>query len=318
MDITLAFIIFIAAFILLIKSADFFVDGAVGAARLLHLPRIIIGIVIVGLCTTLPEFAVSVQAAYLGHPEIALGNAVGSVVADDAFALALGAVIAPYILVNKRILKRFGVFLLFAAFLSYFLAFDAKVTRLEGLLLASLLIVYYVYLLRTGRQMVGEPEVEEGRHVSPRKTVFLLILGALGIVVSSRLVIDSAIVIAAFFGVPEVVIGLTAIALGTSLPETSTVAVSARKGYGDLAVGNILGADVLNILWILGVSAAVNPITVAPETIAFSYPWMLLVVATMLSLMRLNYKLTRWKGVLLFSLYVIYIYQLAVTFYFKP
>ncbi|RLI29132.1 hypothetical protein DRO53_02240 [Candidatus Bathyarchaeota archaeon] len=313
MELLLALTVFIVAFILLIKSADLFVEGAVGAAYLLSLPRIIIGIVIVGLCTTLPEFAVSVQAAYMGHPEIALGNAVGSVVADDAFALALGAIIAPVILVNKRILKRFGGFLLFSAFLSYFLAFDAEVTRIEGLILASLLVVYYLYLVRTGRNL-GEVEAEPPK-AEIRFSLIWLVAGAVGVVLSSNLVINSAVAIAAYLGVPEVVIGLTAIALGTSLPETSTVAVSARKGYGDLAVGNILGADVLNLLWILGVSAAVNPIRVAPETIAFSYPWMLLVVSTMLAMMAWKYKLTRWKGCLLLSLYIIYIYQLAVTFF---
>ncbi|RLI15222.1 MAG: hypothetical protein DRO43_01795 [Candidatus Hecatellales archaeon] len=314
MDVAIAFIIFIVAFVFLFKSADFFVDGAVGLAYLLSLPRVVIGIVIVGFCTTLPEFAVSVQSAFLGHPEIALGNAVGSVVADDTFALALGALLAPTILIDKRVLKKFGIFLVSVAFFSYFLAFDAEVSRVEGLILASLLVFYYFYLIKTERNSKVE-EDGKGRRLSVKRILICFILGAAGVIVSSRLVIDSAIFIAAYFGVPEVVIGLTAIALGTSLPETFTVVVSARKGYGDIAVGNILGADVLNILWILGISALVNPIKVAPSTIAFSYPWMLLVVSTMLILMRFKYRLTKWKGGILFTLYVIYLYQLISTFY---
>jgi len=271
-----------------------------------------------GFLTTSPEFAVSVQAAYLGHPEVALGNAVGSVVADDAFALALAAIIAG-ISIDKQVLKRFGVFLIFSALLSYLLALDASVTRVEGLVLASLLVGYYLYLIKTGAQQrkshLNTEGYVEARKVTFRRVLLLFLTGAGGVIVSARLVVWSGLSIAEYFGIPEVVIGLTVIALGTSLPEISTAVVSARKGKGEIAVGNILGADVLNILWIIGVSALVNPIKVDPKTIEFAYPWMLLVVAVMLLLMRHRYELTRWKGLLLLSLYVVYLFQLAKFFY---
>ncbi|WP_309493479.1 calcium/sodium antiporter [Candidatus Hecatella orcuttiae] len=314
----ISFTVFISAFIFLLKSADFFVDGAAGLADKLGLPRIFIGIVLMGFLTTSPEFAVSVQAAYLGHPEVALGNAVGSVVADDAFALALAAIIAG-ISIDKQVLKRFGVFLIFSALLSYLLALDASVTRVEGLVLASLLVGYYLYLIKTGAQQrkshLNTEGYVEARKVTFRRVLLLFLTGAGGVIVSARLVVWSGLSIAEYFGIPEVVIGLTVIALGTSLPEISTAVVSARKGKGEIAVGNILGADVLNILWIIGVSALVNPIKVDPKTIEFAYPWMLLVVAVMLLLMRHRYELTRWKGLLLLSLYVVYLFQLAKFFY---
>lgn len=306
------------AFIFLLKSADFFVDGAVGLTDRLRLPRILIGIVLMGFLTTSPEFAVSVQAAYLGHPEVALGNAIGSVVADDACALALAAVIAG-VSVDRHVLKRFGVFLIFSALLSYVFALDASVTRVEGLVLASLLVGYYLYLVKTAaRQRKRQANADgdaEARKVTFRRVLLLFLVGAGGVVVSARLVVWSGLSIAEYFGIPEVVIGLTVIALGTSLPEISTAVVSARKGKGEIAVGNILGADVLNILWIIGVSAMVNPIKVDPKTIEFAYPWMLLVVAVMLLLMRYRYELTRWKGALLLGLYAVYLFQLAKFFY---
>ena len=312
MSVIVAVLIFAAALAILLKSASFFVDGAVGIANVFGIPKIVIGIVLVSLATTLPEFSVSVQSAYLGHPEIALGNAVGSVMADEGLALSLAAIIGISIAVDRNILKSFGFFLIGSAFISYAFAFDAFIGRIEGILLISLLAGYYYYLIRRGMPKSAQRHQKKSlSHPKLKKILVFFIIGAAGVIVSSRLVIWSGLSIAKIFGVPEIIIGLTMIAIGTSLPEISTAITSAVKGHGEIAIGNILGADVLNLLWIIGAAATVNPIRVNPRTIAFAYPWMIILVGTMVILMWHRHQLTRKKGILLVALYVIYFSQLV-------
>ena len=312
MSVVVAALIFAAALAILLKSANFFVDGAVGIANIFGIPKIVIGIVLVSLATTLPEFSVSVQSAYLGHPEIALGNAVGSVMADEGLALSLAAIIGISIAVDRNILKSFGFFLIGSAFISYAFAFDAFIGRIEGILLISLLAGYYYYLIRRGMPKSAQRYQKKSlSHPKLKKILVFFIIGAAGVIVSSRLVIWSGLSIAKIFGVPEIIIGLTMIAIGTSLPEISTAITSAVKGHGEIAIGNILGADVLNLLWIIGAAAIVNPIRVNPRTIAFAYPWMIILVVTMVILMWHRHQLTRKKGMLLVALYVVYFSQLA-------
>jgi cation:H+ antiporter len=311
MSAIVAVLIFAAALAILLKSANFFVDGAVGIANIFGIPKIVVGIVLVSLATTLPEFSVSVQSAYLGYPEIALGNAVGSVMADEGLALSLAAIIGISIAVDKNILKSFGFFLIGSAFISYAFAFDAFIGRIEGILLISLLAGYYYYLIRKGMPKSTQQRQKKSlSHPKLKRILVFFLIGGAGVIVSSRLVIWSGLSIAKIFGVPEIIIGMTMIAIGTSLPEISTAIVSAVKGHGEIAIGNILGADVLNLLWIIGAAAIVNPIRVNPRTIAFAYPWMLLVVVTMVILMWHRHQLTRKKGILLMALYVVYFFQL--------
>ena len=312
MGVISAAIIFAGAFAILWKSADFFVDGAVGIADTFGIPKIVVGIVLVSLATSLPEFSVSVQAAYLGHSEIALGNVVGSVMANAGLALAVAAIIGVSIAVDRHILKSFGIFLIISAFISYAFAFDAFIGRIEGILLLFLLAGYYYYLIKRetlkGRQGVRK---EGSSDPKLRRILFFFIIGIVGVIISSRLIIWSGLWIAKILGVPEIIIGLTVIAIGTSLPEISTAIASALKGHGEIAIGNILGANILNILWIIGTAATVRPIRVNPRTIAFAYPWMLLVVVAMVLLMWHRHQLTRKKGVLLMGLYGIYFYQVV-------
>ncbi|TET44082.1 calcium/sodium antiporter [Candidatus Aerophobetes bacterium] len=312
MGVISAAIIFAGAFVILLKSADFFVDGAVGIADTFGIPKIVVGIVLVSLATSLPEFSVSVQAAYLGHPEIALGNVVGSVMANAGLALAVTAIIGVCIAVDRHILKSFGIFLIISAFISYAFAFDAFIGRIEGILLLFLLAGYYYYLVRRETSKCRQEVIKEGSSDPKlRRILFFFIIGIVGVIISSRLIIWSGLWIAKILGVPEIIIGLTVIAIGTSLPEISTAIASALKGHGEIAIGNILGANILNILWIIGAAATVRPIRVNPRTIAFAYPWMLLVVVAMVLLMRHRHQLTRKKGVLLMGLYGIYFYQVV-------
>ena len=311
---------------ILSKSADFLVDGAVGIALRYNMPKMLIGIILVGFATTAPEFVVSLLSAVRGMPEIALGNAIGSVVADDALALALGVVIAPMVIkVDSRILKTTGVFLISIDVLAFGLSINGTISRYEGLFLVALLIAYLFMVIRSeskrkaaekkAGESAYESEVEEHDKAGKTGVQFARFGGGVaGVVIASEFLIDSAVNIAHAARIPEVVIGLTIIAIGTSLPEIATCIVAARKGHGDLALGDIIGADVLNILWIIGMASIANPISVDKQVIYFSFPAMIIVVGAMLLFCRMGYRLQKWKGYVLMGMYAVYITLTLILF----
>ena len=326
-------VVIVVAFGVLAYCADFLVDGAVGIAHRLRVPKIVIGIVLVGFATTSPELTVSLLAALRGHPELALGNAIGSVIVDDAVALGLGIMVAPVaIAVDSKVLKTTGLFLAAVAVVSFALAANGTVSRLEGVALLAIHLAYLTAVLvvegrrrraraqaaggedASGEDAGGEAE-EQGKPGGLGVQALRLLGGVVGIVVASELLVESATFVARVVGASEAIIGLTIIAVGTSLPEIATSISAGRRGHGDLALGNILGADILNLLWIIGASALANPIRVDTSVVFYSFPWMLLIVGTMLLLCRIGYRLPRWKGVVLVSLYLIYLVMTIVVFY---
>jgi len=317
----LYFASFIASFWVLFKSASLFVEGSSRIAAVLGVPKIVVGIVLVSLGTTAPEFGVTVVAAIMGSGEIALGNAVGSVIVDDGVALALAALLAPGIIyVSCRTLKTAGIFLLSIDLGAYLLARNGTVGRLEGLLLFSTLAVYFFFVIRDqcrtrsraprSPTSGGEPGEEAcgPRRDSLRRPVLLFLLGLVGVGSMSSIVVWAARNIARHFSIPEIIVGATVVALGTSLPEISTCITAARKGEGQIAVGNIIGADILNILWIVGVASMANPIHVEPRVIHFTFPYMILVVLVMLVSLRIGCRLTKGKGIVLLLLYAGYLF----------
>ena len=316
---------FLAAFAILFKCADLFVDGASRIATILNIPKLLVGIVLVGLATTAPEFAVSVIAAIRGLPELALGNAIGSVIVDDCVALALAAILAPTVIfINCRMLRIFGAFLLGIDFLAYFLARDGVLNRWEGLILISLLGVYFVLLFKVrsfrapGITDNGEAENSAGPRMNAavrrdlRAPALKFLIGLVGVILTAEVIVRSAEYVARYFAIPEIIIGSTIVAIGTSLPEVSTCITAALRREGELAVGNILGADVLNILWIIGVASLTNPIIVDRAIINFKFPYMILVVTVMLVLMSIGCRLNRYKGFILLGFYLLY---LLLTFH---
>ncbi len=331
-NIIIHFTVIAASFFLLSKSADFLVDGAVGVAAKLNVPKMIIGIILVGFATTAPEFSVSVLSALKGHPEIALGNAVGSVIADDALALALGIIAAPVALkVDSWVLKRAGIFLVCIDIFAFVLAANGIITRLEGIVLIGILAGYLSITVvsekkrRSAAKRVllesdtSEQELEEvDEHIKPGKLSIQFLrfgIGVAGVLLASEFLVDSSLFVARFFGVPEVILGLTMIAVGTSIPEIATCVVAAGKGYGDIAVGDIIGADILNILWIVGAAATANPIVVEKNIMFFAFPFMIFVVLLMLIFARMGYRLQKWKGFVLLGVYVLYIGATVLFFY---
>ena len=313
MSVTVAFIVLAVCFAVLAKCADWFVDGAVGIAEHFNVPKMLIGIVLVSMATTAPELAVSVMSAMSGAAEIALGNAIGSVIVDDTVAIGLAALVtAAPIAADPKLLKTTGLFLIVVDLIAYWLVWDGELSRGEGGILLVLFFVYLVftYMTQRNRSEMDDDlaEIEESiAGQSLASLAFWFILGLAGVLVASHFIVEAATTIAVAFGISSGMIGLTVIAIGTSLPEIATGVTAGRRGHGEIVVGNILGADILNVCWIAGASAVVNPLVVGAREIHFMMPAMLVVVCTMLLMMRTRHELTRKEGIVLTSMYVLYI-----------
>jgi len=311
-------------FYLLAKSSTWLVDAAVGIAERFNVPKLLIGIVLVGLATTAPEFAVSVLAALQGKAEMALGNAVGSVIVDDGVALALVALMATApVVVGGRTFKTAAFFLILVDIVCFALvAWDGTLSRGEGVILLTIFFAYMGYAIYDRKKHpeadAESLELEEAKQGAAGKgmvtLVVIFLLGLTVIIGSSEVVVLSAISIAKAAGIPEAVIAMTLVAIGTSLPEIATCVTAARKGHGALAIGDIIGADILNIAWIAGASATVNPLTLQFKEIYFMFPAMLVIVFTMLGWLLVKKKMTKTLGVILLTEYVIYFVMMIVLF----
>lgn len=312
---------FVVAFFILNKCADWFVDAAVGMAVKFHIPKLIIGIILVSLATTAPELAVSLMSAIRGSPEIALGNAIGSVICDDGLALGLAGILAASpILIMPSVLKTSGLFLLLVEIIAFLFVFrDFTLEGWEGGILLALFAVYIIVLFRQREKGFMEEREElaatdETTEYSVLKLVLFFFIGLAGIIFSSEIIVSSAVTIAKAAHIPESVIALTLIALGTSIPEVATCIIAARKNQGAIAVGNIIGADIMNICWVAGASALANDLVLNQKQIYFMFPSMFIIVGAMLIMLRINYRLTKAKGFILIALYLIYLGSFAVIF----
>jgi cation:H+ antiporter len=317
----IAWIILPVAFAILAKSADVFVDSSVALAEKLSIPKLVIGIVLVSVATTMPELTVSLMAALRGLPEMALGNAIGSVICNTGLALALaGMVAAAPIAIMPGVLKTAGLFLVAVELLAFvFVAPDMTLGRVEGLVLGALFAGYLAVLFhqhRTGKLKDGiEDEVDTEMVGMPAcKVAFLFALGLAGILVAGRFIVVSATSVAQWAGIPESVISLSLVAFGTSVPEVATCVSAARKGHGDIAVGNILGANIMNICWVAGASATANPLTLGAREVYFMFPAMFVVVGVMLLLVRRGYRMTKAKALALLVLYAVFLSSMILLF----
>ena len=302
-------------FAILLVCGHLFVNGSVGIAEKTHIPKILIGTLLVSIGTTLPELAVSVQSAILGHTNLALGNAIGSVVADDSLAFGAAAVLAPLpFVVNRKLLKPSAFLLLGSTVLLYIFAFNGTITRLEGAVFLSVLAGYFGWLIHSAKShrekalQEQTPGLEPPR-IAPTGTALAVkfTAGLTGVLIASRGIIWAATGISKEFGISEIIIGLTVVAIGTSLPEIATCAIAARKKEGDIAAGNILGADILNILWIIGMSAVAHPLNASRHTIHFYCLTMLAIVVTFLSILLFVNKIKKIHGGILLTFYLAFL-----------
>lgn len=269
----LAVVALIIGLIVLVWSADRFVEGSASAARYLGMPPLLIGMVIVGFGTSAPEMVVSALAASQGNPGIALGNAYGSNITNIALILGVTALISP-IAVHSQVLRKELPILIAVTVLAAFQLRDGQLTFADALVLLGVfagLMAWTVWQgLRKQEDAFGqEIEQELTTHTqSAGRAVFWLIVGLILLVASSRLLVWGAVEIAHAFGVSDLIIGLTIVAVGTSLPEFASSIVAARKGEHDLALGNVLGSNLFNTLAVVGLAGVIHPMTVSPEVLS--------------------------------------------------
>lgn len=301
------YLLLIIGFALLIKGADFFVEGSSSLAKILKVPSVIIGLTIVAMGTSSPEASVSINAALSGNNEIAISNIIGSNIFNGLVVVGICAFIAGF-KTNLEILKRdMPVNIVITAFLILMLI-DGKLNRLEGIILLLGMIVYLICMVISAlkNREAGEP----CKVLSLPVSILYIIGGLIAVIFGGNLVVDKACIIAANFGVSQNFIGPTIVAIGTSLPELVTSIVATRKGDSGLALGNAIGSNIFNILFILGMSAAISPLNVLNESIIDCV--ILLVSGIVLFIFAFTKKtMNRWEGatcVLLYAAYTVYLF----------
>ena len=300
------YVLLIVGFILLIKGADFFVDGASSTAKLLKVPSVIIGLTIVAMGTSAPEAAVSISAGLSGSSDIALSNVIGSNIFNLLIVVGVSAIICP-MKTEKVILRRDIWWSLGAAAATLIMMTDMKISGAEGILLLGGMAAYIAVLVFDARKK--RDEGDEVKAMSPLKSIIYIVGGLAAIIIGGDLVVDSACDIAAAFGMSEALIGLTIVAAGTSLPELVTSIVAAKKGDSGLALGNVVGSNIFNILFILGSASALSTINVAPE-LFIDTAILIGVTLMMYFLCRSKDKTSRGEGalcVLVYAAYMAYI-----------
>ena len=316
-------LLFIVGLVCLIKGGDWFVDGASSLARKFRLPELLIGATVVSIGTTLPEVMVSTMSALSGHGEIAYGNAIGSVICNTALIAAITIAVRPGP-VNPQTLRIPVAFFYIAAAIYCVAAYAmGKFTRPMGLIMLTVFLAYMIVNVRSmtaDAEEAEESEVpaakvsKEENDVSMGKILLLLVAGAALIAVGANLLVDNGTLIAQAFGVPESVIALTFVALGTSLPELVTAITSLAKGHGALSLGNVIGANVFNLVLVSGVSVTLAPFVVPQSAVFMGHnsslvleiPVMLLVMSILTIPSLIRGKLTRRQGILLLAIYAVF------------
>ena len=328
-------LLFIIGLLLLIKGGDWFVDGATGIAHKFHLPEILIGATIVSIGTTLPEVMVSATSALSGHGEMAYGNAVGSIICNTSLIAAITIALKPASIQRKTLIVP-SIFFLIAAIITSIISYTTGFfDRWVGIVLLSIFIIYITIQILSALKatkkvecevVVEEVEVKEEteekvENINIWKNILLLVIGAAVIAVGADLLVDNGVLIATELGVPESVIALTFIALGTSLPELVTAITSLMKGHGSLSLGNIIGANLFNFILVLGVSNTLAPFMLpTSKTIAginsaliLDIPIVFIVMGLMLIPGLIKGKLYKWQGFILLAIYLTFtILQFAI------
>lgn len=311
---TLAVIAVVFGLALLVWSADRFVEGAASTARYFGMPPLLIGAVIVGFGTSAPEMVVSALAASQGNPGIALGNAYGSNITNIALILGLTALISP-ITVHSQVLRKELPILTAITALAAWQIWDGEITRLDAVVLLAVFGCLMAWTIWQGvkqQEDVLGSDMQKGLEVSTiplNRALFWLIAGLVLLIVSSRTLVWGAVEIAYGFGVSDMIIGLTIVAVGTSLPELASALAATRKGEHDIALGNILGSNLFNTLAVVGIAGAIHPITVGPEVLNRD---MLVMSALTLSLFIISYgfwgpgRINRFEGAVLLACYIGY------------
>lgn len=313
----LTYFLFVVGFGILIKGADFLVDGASSVAKKFKISSIVIGLTIVAFGTSAPELIVNIFSSLSGNTEIAVGNILGSNISNIFLILGISAIIFPLATKKGTIWKEIPLSLL-AAIVLFFVANDllidkntffSGISRIDGLVFISFFIIfiYYTFSIAKVKKGIFQEEIKI-KELSVLKSVMYIVLGLLFLVVGGKWIVDGAVSIATFFGVSQSLIGLTIVAVGTSLPELATSAVAAYKKQCDIAVGNIVGSNIFNIFFILGISGIIAPL---PFQKSSNIDLFVVVLASLLLFFSMfigkKHVIDRWQGVLFVFAYIIYV-----------
>lgn len=308
---------------LIIKGGDLFVASSVRIAELLKMPRVVIGSTLVSLATTTPEMVVSLMSGLKGESGLAVGNAVGSCICNIGLILGVMAVAGPVVIKAQEIRTPL-LFMLGCGLLLFAITFDLVVTRYQGLLLLALGIGYFVWDFKRHQhsskaiaqeaETIQEDIVESNRWLKTKGgTAAVFLLGAVLVTAGSKLLVDGAVGLAEILKIPSIIVGLTVVAVGTSLPELVTALTSSRNNVSDLAVGNVLGANIANMTLIVGSAATLHEVSMTKTTQLFNFPAMLVFMFMLLAMIRSKSSLSKREGAMLLGTYAIYLGALVLV-----
>ncbi len=304
-SIILQIVLLLVGFVFLIKGSDFFVDGASSIASLLKIPTIIVGLTIVALGTSAPEAAVSITSSLTGSNAMAVSNVIGSNMFNLLMVIGIAALLSDLVMersvLNKDLPFLVGITLLFAVFI--IIGWDISV--IEGIILLVILIAYIVYLIRSAGSSDSASHVEKPKYSLPKSIIFIIV-GLAGIIIGGDLVVDSASAIAMALGMSETLVGLTIVAIGTSLPELVTSITALKKGENQLVIGNVIGSNIFNILFVLGASSAISAIPL-DSSMLIDVIFMIAVTILCFIFGKTQEKYDKREGIILVVLFALYI-----------
>lgn len=315
MEMAIQLLFLVLGFVMLVKGADLFVDGASGIATKFGIPQIVIGLTIVAMGTSAPEAAVSITAAFAGNADITIGNIVGSNILNILIILGISALVYPLAIQKSTLIIDIPVVLL-ATVILFLLGFDSKISRIDGIIMLIVFAAYLFYLFTVAKKEASQKKLSETtehiqseenvtKEISLLKALIFTVIGLVLIVGGSKFVVNSATAIAKALGLSQRFIGLTIVALGTSLPELFTSVTAALKKNSDIAIGNIVGSNIFNILFIVGLSGLIIPVPFATD---FRFDTIISGVAAILLLLFClpKKKLPRFAGVIMLICYALY------------
>lgn len=319
----LTVITFVAGLAVLILGAEWLVRGASRIAAWAGVSPLVIGLTVVAFGTSAPELAINVHSTLAGQPDIAIGNVVGSNIANILLILGISAAIAP-LMVQQQVVRQDVPLMIGVSIVTYFFALDGLLSTWEGFILFSALLFYIWFLIRQSRKESREVEQEYEQEYAPHEqksprnwliNIGLVVAGLLLLVIGAQWMVDSAVTVAVWLGISELVIGLTVVAVGTSLPELATSVTAAVKGERDIAVGNVVGSNIFNLLSVLGLSAIIVPvgIPVSQAALNFDIPVMIAITLASFPVFFTAGKIFRWEGFIFIGYYAAYTVYLVLN-----
>lgn len=310
----LSVILLVAGFVLLVKGADFFVEGAAAVAKKFAVPVFIIGMTIVAMGTSAPECAVTITASLKGSNGMAISNVIGSNIFNLLVVCGVCALFSPLLIKKETLKKEFPFSILVAVLLAVLGAIGMAAGHLDGIIFLMLFLLFLIWMVQSARKSMQageEVEMEDVKDLSTLRCVIYIVGGIAAIVIGGQLVVNSAESIALRFGMSETLVGLTICSIGTSLPELVTSVVAARKNQAGMALGNVIGSNIFNILFVGGLAAAISPIAITTENLID----VIFLIAVSLYIMILVWKsqyLKRWGGVSMVVIYAAYMVYICV------